>query len=213
MNYSEIAFSDASKRFQERYGSRASYARMEQYKITDGLTESEVDFISRQDNFYMGTIGESGFPYIQFRGGPKGFLKVLDEQTLGFIDFGGNKQYISVGNLATNNKISLFLLDQAAKARLKIYAEAEVLEIEGNKQLFDKLNLEDYKFKPERIIVLNVKAYDWNCPQHITERYTLEEIRDEFMAQHEYINKLRAEVAGLKKGWGSSPKVRKGLGV
>ncbi|MCR8557047.1 pyridoxamine 5'-phosphate oxidase family protein [Mucilaginibacter sp. BJC16-A38] len=202
MNYSEIAFSDASKRFQERYGSRASYARMEQYKITDGLTESEVDFISHQDNFYMATIGESGFPYIQFRGGPKGFLKVLDEQTLGFIDFGGNKQYISVGNLATNNKISLFLLDQAAKARLKIYAEAEVLEIEGNEQLFDKLNLEGYKFKPERIIVLNVKAYDWNCPQHITERYTLEEIRDEFMAQHEYINKLRAEVAGLKKRLG-----------
>jgi predicted pyridoxine 5'-phosphate oxidase superfamily flavin-nucleotide-binding protein len=199
MNYSEIAFSDASKRFQERYGSRASYARQEQYKIADGLTEYEEDFISHQDNFYMATIGENGFPYIQFRGGPKGFLKVLDEKTLGFIDFGGNKQYVTIGNLATNNKIALFLLDQAAKARLKIYAEAEVLEIADNQELFDKLDLEDYKFKPERIIVLNVKAYDWNCPQHITERYTLEEIRDEFMAQHEYINKLREENALLKE--------------
>jgi len=199
MNYSEIAFSDASKRFQERYGSRASYARQELYKITDGLTEYEDDFISHQDNFYMATIGENGFPYIQFRGGPKGFLKVLDEKTLGFIDFGGNKQYVTIGNLATNNKIALFLLDQAAKARLKIYAEAEVLEIADNRELFDKLDLKDYKFKPERIIILNVKAYDWNCPQHITERYTLEEIRDEFMAQHEYISKLREENAVLKE--------------
>ncbi|ASU35405.1 pyridoxamine 5'-phosphate oxidase family protein [Mucilaginibacter xinganensis] len=199
MNYPEIAFSDASKSFQERYGSRASYARMEPYKTTDGLTESETDFISHQDNFYLATIGENGFPYIQFRGGPKGFLKVLDDQTLGFIDFGGNKQYISIGNLVTNNKVSLFLLDQAAKARLKIFAEAEVLELKDYPELFDRLNLENYSFKPERIIRLNVKAYDWNCPQHITERYTLEEIRDEFMAQHEYINKLREENAILKQ--------------
>ena len=199
MNYPKTAFSEASKRFQERYGSRASYARMEAYRDTDGLTEDERDFISLQDNFYMATIGENGFPYIQFRGGPKVFLKVLDDKTLGFIDFGGNKQYITVGNLTTNNKVSLFLLDQAAKARLKIYAEARVLEIDDNPELFDKLNLGDYKFRPERIIILNVTAYDWNCPQHITERYTLEEIRDEFMAQHEYIEKLRTENAALKK--------------
>jgi predicted pyridoxine 5'-phosphate oxidase superfamily flavin-nucleotide-binding protein len=199
MNYSEIAFSETSKRFQERYGSRASYARMESYKITDGLTEDEIDFISHQDNFYMSTIGENGFPYIQFRGGPKGFLKVLDEKTLGFIDFGGNKQYISVGNLVTNNKTALFLLDQAAKTRLKIYAEAEVLEINEHAELFAKLDLGDYKFRSERIILLNVKAYDWNCPQHITERYTLEEIREEFAGQHEYITKLREENALLKE--------------
>jgi len=191
MNYSAIAFSEASKRFQERYGSRVSYARMEPYKITDGLTDDELHFIAHQDNFYMSTIGENGYPYIQFRGGPKGFLKAIDHETLGFIDFGGNKQYITVGNLATNNKAALFLLDQAAKTRLKIYAEAQVLEI--------KLDLPDYKFRPERIILLHVKAYDWNCPQHITERYTLEEIQEEFMAQHEYINKLRAENALLKQ--------------
>ena len=199
MNYHELAFSDASKRFQERYGSRVSYARMEPYKTTDGLTENEIDFIAQQDNFYLSTIGENGYPYIQFRGGPKGFLKVLDAQTLGFIDFGGNKQYISVGNLATNNKAALFLLDQAAKVRLKIFADAEVLEMEENPVLFDKLNLDNYKFRPERIIKLKVKGYDWNCPQHITERYTLAEIQNEFMAQNEYINKLRAEIALLKE--------------
>lgn len=198
MNYAEIAFSDASKRFQERYGSRASYARMEQFKNPDGLTEYEMDFISHQDNFYMATNGKDGFPYIQFRGGPKGFLKVLDDKTLGFVDFGGNKQYISVGNLTTNNKVALFLLDQAAKARLKIYAEAEILEIKGNTELFERLELGDYKYRPERMIVLHVKAYDWNCPQHITERYTLEEISEEFLAQHEYIDRLRAENGRLK---------------
>lgn len=199
MNYQEIAFSDAAKRYQERYGSRVSYARMEQRKITGGLSDFETGFIATLDNFYMATNGESGYPYIQFRGGPKGFLKVLDDHTLGFIDFGGNKQYISIGNLATNNKVALFLLDQAAKARLKIYAEAEVLEIAGNEELFDRLDLDNYKFTPERIVKLHVKAYDWNCPQHITERYTLDEIREEFAAQHEYITKLKNENERLKQ--------------
>jgi len=199
MNYAEIAFSEASKSFQERFGSRASYARIEQQKITSGLTQNELYFISRQDNFYMATIGESGFPYIQFRGGPEGFLKALDDNTLGFIDFEGNKQYITVGNLVTNNKVALFMLDQAAKARLKIYAEAEVVEIEGNDELLARLNPGDYKYKAYRIIILHVKAYDWNCPQHITERYSIEEIREEFAAQHEYVNKLRTENARLKE--------------
>ena len=198
MNYPKMAFTDAVKDFQERYGSRASYGRMEQHRYTDGFTESEAEFIAHQDNFYMSTISENGFPYIQFRGGPKGFLKVIDHETLGFLDFSGNKQYISTGNLVTNNKVALFLLDQAAQARLKIFAEASVHPIEGNTELFNKLNLEDYKFKPERIILFKVKAYDWNCSQHITPRYTLEEIRDEFQTQHEYINKLRAENAALK---------------
>jgi predicted pyridoxine 5'-phosphate oxidase superfamily flavin-nucleotide-binding protein len=198
MNYPKMAFTDAVKDFQEHYGSRASYGRMEEHRYTDGLTESEEEFIAHQDNFYMSTISENGYPYIQFRGGPKGFLKVIDPETLGFIDFGGNKQYISTGNLVTNNKVALFLLDQAAKARLKIFAEASVLPIEGNLELYDKLNLTDYKFKAERIILFKVKAYDWNCPQHITPRYTLEEIQQEFAAQHEYINKLRKENADLK---------------
>jgi len=198
MKYSEIAFSDASKRFQERFGSRVSYARMENHYTPDGLTESETEFISHQDNFYIATIGENGFPYIQFRGGPKGFLKVIDNQTLGFIDFRGNMQYVSAGNLTTNNKASLILLDQAAKARLKIYAEVEIKELNQDAALYEKLNLPDYKFKPERIFILHIKAFDWNCPQHITERYTLEEIREELAEHNEYIKALRAENERLK---------------
>jgi predicted pyridoxine 5'-phosphate oxidase superfamily flavin-nucleotide-binding protein len=198
MNYSEIAFSDATKRFQERYGSRAAYARMEMGSFTDGLTASETEYIGEQDHFYMATIGENGFPYIQFRGGPKGFLKVINQKQLGFLDFRGNRQYVSIGNLTTNNKVSLILLDQAAKARLKIYAEAEILEIDQNRELYDLLNLKGYTYRAERIITLNIKAYDWNCPQHITARYTLEEIQEEFSAQNEFINILREENRALK---------------
>jgi predicted pyridoxine 5'-phosphate oxidase superfamily flavin-nucleotide-binding protein len=199
MNYPEIAFSDTTKRFQERYGSRAAYARMEKNSFTDGLTENEIEYIAEQDHFYMATMGENGFPYIQFRGGPKGFLKAISQKQLGFLDFRGNRQYVSIGNLTTNNKVSLILLDQAAKARLKIYAEAEIREISQNQELYDLLNLKDYTFRAERIIMLNVKAYDWNCPQHITPRYTLEEIQEEFSAQNEYIHKLREEIRALKE--------------
>lgn len=180
MNYSTMAFSAAAKRMQEKAGSRASYARMEQQRYTEGMTENEVAFISERDSFYMATVGENGFPYIQFRGGPKGFLKVVDEKRLGFIDFRGNMQYISIGNLTTNNKVALILLDYPTKTRLKIYAEAEMVELKNDPALFKQLNLENYKFRAERILLLHVKAYDWNCPQHITPRYTLEEIAEAF---------------------------------
>jgi predicted pyridoxine 5'-phosphate oxidase superfamily flavin-nucleotide-binding protein len=180
MNYSSIAFSEAAKKLQEKSGSRSSYARMEQQRYTEGLTENEITFISERDSFYMATVAENGFPYIQFRGGPKGFLKVLDNKRLGFIDFRGNMQYISVGNLATNNKVSLILLDYPTKTRLKIFAEAEIVELKNDPALFNLLNLENYKFRPERMMVLHVKAYDWNCPQHITPRYTMEEITEAF---------------------------------
>jgi predicted pyridoxine 5'-phosphate oxidase superfamily flavin-nucleotide-binding protein len=198
MNYHSIAFSEAARLLQAEHGSRASYARIEARNSTEGLTESEASFIAQQDNFYMSTIGKSGFPYIQFRGGPKGFLKTLDERTLAFVDFSGNKQYISTGNLATNSKTALFLLDQAAKTRLKIFAEAEVLPLEGNAGLLALLKPENYKFTPERIMVLHVKGYDWNCPQHITPRYTVAEIQTAFASQAEYIDKLKAENERLK---------------
>jgi predicted pyridoxine 5'-phosphate oxidase superfamily flavin-nucleotide-binding protein len=180
MNYSAIAFSEAAKKMQEKSGSRSSYARMEQQRYTEGMTENEAAFITERDSFYMATVGENGFPYIQFRGGPKGFLKILDSKRLGFIDFSGNMQYISVGNLVTNNKVALILLDYPTKTRLKIFAEAEVVELKNDPALFNHLNPENYKFRPERMMVLHIKAYDWNCPQHITPRYTLEEIEEAF---------------------------------
>lgn len=200
MNYSTLAFSEAAKKIQEKAGSRKNYSRMEKQSHTDGLTDNEHEFISQRDSFYMSTIGENGFPYIQFRGGPKGFLKVLDQTRLGFIDFRGNMQYVSVGNLITSNKVALILMDYPAKARLKIYAEAEVVELKDNPALYDSLDLANYKFTPERMIVLHVKAYDWNCPQHITPRFTMEEIEEAFSSQLNHIARLEEELKILKSG-------------
>jgi uncharacterized protein len=197
-NFGEIAFTAAVKEMQEKAGSRASYARMEKNTYADGLTENEIDFIAQQDSFYMASFSTNGFPYIQHRGGPKGFLKVLDANRIGFIDFKGNMQYISVGNIATNNNVALIIVDYPAKARLKIFAKAEIVELKDNVSLYDTLNLDDYKFKPERMIVLQIEAYDWNCPQHITPRYTAADIEAAFAPQRELINNLEAEVAMLK---------------
>lgn len=197
-NFGTLAFTDTIKAMQEKAGSRASYARMERTVYADGLTENEIAFISQRDSFYMASIGENNFPYIQHRGGPKGFLKVLDERRIGFIDFRGNMQYISVGNIAGNNNVALIMVDYAARARLKILAKAEVVELKDDPALFDLLDLDEYKFKPERMIVLNIEAYDWNCPQHITPRYSVEEIEEAFAGQRDHIAKLEATIKELK---------------
>ena len=179
-NFASLAFTDAVKKLQETNGSRASYARMEQIQNVDGLTENEIAFITRRDSLYMASIGENGFPYIQHRGGPKGFIKVLDPKRIGFIDFKGNLQYISVGNIETNKNVSLIMVDYPARARLKIYAKAEVVELKDNPELYQSLDLKEYTFKPDRMMILHIEAFDWNCPQHITPRYTLEEIEEAF---------------------------------
>jgi len=197
-NFASIGFSTAARQLQEKYGSRQSYARMEKDSYVDGLTEKETDFIAERDSFYIASIGENGFPYIQHRGGPKGFLKVLDNKRLGFIDFKGNMQYITAGNLATNNKIALIMVDYPSRTRLKIFARAEMAELAGHQELYNALNLEDYKFRPESMMVLHIEAYDWNCPQHIVPRYTVEEIEKALAPQRAYIAKLEAEIKVLK---------------
>ncbi|MEP6747507.1 MAG: pyridoxamine 5'-phosphate oxidase family protein [Bacteroidota bacterium] len=198
-NFGAIAFTPAVKEMQERLGSRSSYARMEKKNYTDGLTENENEFISQRDSFFMASFSESKFPYVQHRGGPKGFLKVLDPNTLGFIDFSGNRQYISVGNIATNNNVALIMVDYPARARLKILAKAEIMELKDNPPLYELLNLPDYKFHPERMIVLHVEAYDWNCSQHIFPRFTIEEIEDALATQRVQINLLEEELNMLRK--------------
>jgi uncharacterized protein len=197
-NFASLAFTKEVKSLQEKYKSRASYQRMEERTLVTGLTEFEVDFIQKRDSFYMASIGENGFPYIQHRGGPKGFMKVMDATTIGFIDFSGNKQYITVGNLVTNANVSLIMLDYPAKARLKIYAKAEIIELQEKPELLKLLTLEDYPSKPERIMLLYVEAYDWNCPQHITQRFTLEEIDAVLAPQRAYIQKLEQELKDRK---------------
>lgn len=129
MNYSELAFTKAIKEMQEKSGSRAGYERMEKMTYVDGLTDYEINFIENQDSFYMATYGENEYPYIQHRGGNKGFIKVVDTSTIGIVDFAGNRQYISVGNIAKNPKVSLILVSYPQRARLKIFAEAEIVEL------------------------------------------------------------------------------------
>ncbi|MFQ5603437.1 MAG: pyridoxamine 5'-phosphate oxidase family protein [bacterium] len=178
-NFTKFAFTDSVKRAQEQSGSRKSYARMEVSGDQYVLTEREIPFIQSRDSFYMATVGENGWPYAQFRGGPKGFLKVLDHTTLGFADYRGNMQYISTGNLNSSSKASLFLIDYPTQKRLKIWAESEVIDAEQDAELLAKLKMPDYKAHIERLIIFRIQAFDWNCPQHITPRYTREEIAAE----------------------------------
>jgi predicted pyridoxine 5'-phosphate oxidase superfamily flavin-nucleotide-binding protein len=141
------------------------------------LTEREISLIESRDSFYMATVGENGWPYMQFRGGPKGFLKIIDNTTIGMADFRGNLQYISVGNLKSTKKASLFIIDYPSQRRLKIWAESEVFDADKNQELLEKVKVPDYKAIVERVILFKIQAYDWNCPQHITQRYTAEEIK------------------------------------
>lgn len=175
-NFIKFAFTDSVKKVQERYGSRLPYARMEEAGDRYLLTGREIPFIESRDSFYMATVGENGWPYVQFRGGPKGFLKVINRATLGYADFRGNMQYISVGNIGANHKASLFLIDYPSQQRLKLWAEAEIIDAEQNLEWLQKLKMPDYKAQIERLIVFRIQAYDWNCPQHITPRWTTEEI-------------------------------------
>ena len=174
-NFTRFAFTDTVKKIQEENGSRASYSRMERGNRFE-LSAREISFIESRDMFYMSTIGENGWPYLQYRGGPRGFLKALDEKTLAFADFRGNMQYISTGNVTATKKASLFLIDYPTRQRLKVWAEADVIKASEDPDLLAKLEDPDYPAKVERIFTFNVVGFDWNCPQHITQRFTVEEM-------------------------------------
>ncbi len=198
-NFAEIAFTESVKARQEKYGSRRSYARMEATVRGTEIGENEAAFIAEQDGFYLATVSETGQPYVQFRGGPKGFLKVLDAKTLAYADFRGNLQYISMGNLDRNDRAALILLDYARQQRLKIFARTEIVEANDNPALIAQLQDPAYDAQVERAVVLRIEALDWNCPQHITPRFTIEEIRELNAPLYEHIDKLEAEIARLKK--------------
>jgi predicted pyridoxine 5'-phosphate oxidase superfamily flavin-nucleotide-binding protein len=173
---SDVAFTPAVKAIQERLGSRESYARVERGPggWSRTVTEELAAFIARRDSFYLGTASADGQPYIQHRGGKPGFLKVLDERTLGFADFSGNRQYISMGNLSENDRAFIFLMDYAERRRIKIWGRAE--PVENDPGLLGRLVDADYKARPERAFVFRVEAWDVNCPQHITPRLTRQQI-------------------------------------
>jgi uncharacterized protein len=173
--FAEIAFTPSVQRVQERMGSRRGYARLLDGEARyDRLGPSEAAFVGARDSFYIASVGETGWPYIQHRGGPKGFLRVLDERTLGFADFSGNRQYVTVGNSTGDDRVSLFLMDYPNRMRLKILGHARV--IEDGDAILQRLGVSGYRARIERGFLITVAAFDWNCPQHITARYTTEEI-------------------------------------
>jgi hypothetical protein len=174
--FAEIAFTPNVKRLQESKGSRRSYARLEQGEAShDVLGPDEAGYIAARNSFYMATVSETGWPYIQHRGGPAGFLRVLDGKTIGFADFRGNRQYVSVGNLASDDRVSLILMDYPNRLRLKILGRARLIGLE-DRDMLERLTLPDYKAAVERGVIIAIAAFDWNCPQHITPRYTRAEI-------------------------------------
>ncbi|KAA2242618.1 pyridoxamine 5'-phosphate oxidase family protein [Chitinophaga agrisoli] len=198
MNYPQLAFTDAIKQQQEEWGSRTAYARMENFRYVDGLTDAEIEFIRERDSFYMASFGENEYPYIQHRGGPKGFIKVIDRDTIGIVDFSGNRQYISVGNITENPNVSLILVSYPLGARLKIYAKASIVALGEDDQLYEYLKPADYRFKPERMMIFKIQAYDWNCQQHIMPRYSESEVRELFTRQQQYISKLEQKIRELE---------------
>ncbi len=177
--YGAVMFGEASKRLQERAGSRESYQRLAAMgSRTDGLGSAEAGFIAERDSFYLGSVTEDGWPYIQHRGGPTGFLRVLDPKTLAFADYAGNKQYITAGNLATNDRVALFLMSYPEQARLKVIGHARVVQPEANAALASQVHVAGYKAKVERVMVIDVVGFDWNCSQHITQRWTAGELEE-----------------------------------
>jgi len=177
-NFTKMAFTQSVKDVQEAFGSRKHYAQVEDSGDRYELTSREISYLQTRDSFYISSVGENGWPYIQHRGGPKGFLKVLDSQTLGMADYRGNGQYISTGNFNAIGKSMLFLMDYPTQNRLKIWIETEVVEIIDNEELLKKLIDDGYGASVQRLLLFHIKAYDWNCSQHITQRFTLEEFQN-----------------------------------
>jgi hypothetical protein len=164
----------------------------------DRFTENEAAFIAQRDSFYLASASQSGWPYVQHRGGPAGFLKVLDDTTLGFADFRGNRQYISLGNVAADDRVSLILMDYPNRARLKILAHMEARDLSGDPGLADRLASPGYKGRPERALILRLEAFDWNCPQHITPRFTAAEIEPAVAGLRDRLAVLEAENLALR---------------
>lgn len=198
-SFAEIAFTPAVRAFQTRMGSRIHYAALD---TADGrgthLTEREASFIAERDGFFQATVGETGWPYVQFRGGPAGFLKVLDPRTIGYADFRGNVQYISSGNLSHDGRVALILMDYAQRRRLKIWGRARLVDAHADAALIERLESRAYRAHIERAVVIDIEAFDWNCPQHITPRFTEAEIEAIMVTRRDELVRLRAENERLR---------------
>ena len=197
-NFTEIAFTEDVKTIQTELGSRKNYLRMEQNPAPTKLPDEAKRFIEESDVFYQATVASNGWPYVQHRGGPKGMLKVLSDNQIGYADFKGNKQYLSVGNIQKNNRVSLIIMDYPRKSRLKIWAKAEIVTKADTPELIDQLKNPEYKTPVERGIILTIEAFDWNCPQHIKPRFTEEDVAEWFAPHQQKIADLEDEINTLK---------------
>ena len=200
LRFGGIAFTDAVRRRQEENGSAGAYARALEplpESAPGPLGPDEAAFIAARDSFYIGSVSETGWPYIQHRGGPRGFLKVLGERSIGFADFAGNRQYMSVGNLLKDDRVSLFLMDYALKARLKIMGHVRLIDA-ADGDLLERLIVPGYRARIERGFIIEIAAFDWNCSQHITPRFTAQEVEAATAELQRRIAELRAEVAALR---------------
>lgn len=196
MNNASIVFTPAAQKAQAERGSARAYAARVAEGFPDTVTPELAKFIAEQDTVFLGTASADGAPYIQHRGGPPGFIKVIDEKTLGFADYRGNRQYITLANLSENDRAYLFLLDPARKQRIKIWGRARV--IENDVALVEKLFDAGYKAKPERVILFTIEAWDVNCSQHIVTRYTEAQLEAGFADIRQHITALEAENATLR---------------
>jgi predicted pyridoxine 5'-phosphate oxidase superfamily flavin-nucleotide-binding protein len=197
-DFLDIAVTPSVRAAQAKMGADRIWRDFKGDRTSDKFTPDEAAFIAERDSFYMATVSETGWPYVQHRGGPPGFLKVVDEKTLAFADYRGNRQYISVGNLAAENRAALILMDYANRARLKIYARIETVELDADPALAQLVADPGYKARPERILLLRLAAFDWNCPQHITPRFTEAEIASAFQPLRNRLAALEAENAELR---------------
>ncbi|MGF1503352.1 MAG: pyridoxamine 5'-phosphate oxidase family protein [Paracoccaceae bacterium] len=199
--YLDIAFTPSVRAAQDANGSGDVYGRIlarSDGVAPDRIGPDEAAFIADRDSFYMGSVSETGWPYVQHRGGPRGFVKILDDREIGIADYRGNRQYVSLGNLARDDRVSLFFMDYGRRARLKIFARARAVTAEEAPDLLARLADPDYRARIERGLVFTVEAFDWNCPQHITERFTRSEIEAAVGVFRARIAELEARLAALE---------------
>ncbi len=194
----DIAITPSVRAAQAKMGAERVWQDFKGHREFDRFTANEAAFIADRDSFYMATVSETGWPYVQHRGGPRGFLTLVDDRTLAFADYRGNRQYISTGNLAADNRACLFLMDYPRQARLKIYAHVETLGLDDDPDLTARVTAPDYKAKLERIFRLRLKAFDWNCQQHITPRFTEGEIGEAMRPLRDRLAQLETENAELR---------------
>jgi hypothetical protein len=194
----DIATTPSVHAAQVAHGSAGLYDKAGANRAFDRFGATEQDFIAARDSFYMASVSETGWPYVQHRGGPPGFVKMLDDKTLAFPDFRGNRQYISLGNTAVNGRVALILMDYPARRRLKLYARIEARDLAADPALADKLTLPGYCGMPERAFLLHLAAFDWNCPQHITPRYSEREVAEAAAPLRARLAELETENQALR---------------